>query len=186
LVVALGFLFGLGVNFRLANLFLASGHGLFLLVSFLKSRKASQFLQGALFAIAFVAGMAPTLASYTINAGSPLTSTYSGHPDVKPLDLSFSVVWDYLHDALQVVLLLVGIAGSLYLLGRDGGPRRVALVTLANLAVNLAFFLTYPVATPYYTIPVALLSLWCLLFSFVMQERESSEPQLVERAASAG
>jgi hypothetical protein len=186
LIMPLGFVLGLAVNFRLANLFLAAGYCLFLLVAFLKSRKAPQFLQGALFAIAFVAGLAPTIASHTINAGSPLTSTYSGGPDVKPLDLSFSVVSDYLHDPLQVVLLLLGIAGSLWLLGREDSARRVALVTLGNLAVNLAFFLTHPIATPYYTIPIALLSLWSLLFALVLQERESSGQRFVERATSAG
>jgi hypothetical protein len=185
LIMPLGFVLGLAVNFRLANLFLAAGCYLFLLAAFLKSRKAPQFLQGSLFAIAFVAGLAPTIASHTINAGSPLTSTYSG-PDVKPPDLSFSVVADYLHDPLQVVLLLLAIAGSLCLLGRDDGARRVALVTLGNLAVNLAFFLTHPIATPYYTIPIALLSLWSLLFALLMRERESSRQWFADRAASAG
>jgi hypothetical protein len=181
LIAALGFLFGLGVDFRLANLFLASGYGLYLLVSFLTSRKALQFWQGVAFAVAFMAGMAPTLVSYAINTGSPLTSTYSGAPDVKPLDLTFSAFWGYLQDPLQVVLLVLGIGGALALLRRDDGTRRVAQLTLANLAVNLAFFLTYPIATPYYTIPIALLSLWSLLFALVMQETESGERYVLPR-----
>jgi hypothetical protein len=45
-------------------------------------------------------------------------------------------------------------------------------VTALNLAINLAFFLTYPIATPYYTIPIALLSLWSLLFGAVAQEAQ--------------
>jgi hypothetical protein len=170
LVAALGFVLGLGVDFRLANLFLAAGYCLFLLIAFLASLKMRQFLEGVLFAVALVAGMAPTIVSYTINTGSPLTSTYSGAPDVRPFDLSFSVVRDYLHDPLQVALLALAIAASVCMLRWEDGVRRVALTTIANLTINLAFFLTYPIATPYYTIPLALLSLWSLLFALVSQQ----------------
>jgi len=171
-LMALGFLLGLSVNFRVANLFLCSGSCIFLLFAFLKSRRAQQFRYGVLFGIALVAGMAPTMISYTVNTGSPLTSTYHGAPDVRPLDFSFSVARDYLGDTLQVALLAVAIAGTVSLMFREAGARRVALLTAANLAVNLAFFLTYPIATPYYTIPISLLSLWTLLFAWAMLERE--------------
>jgi len=172
-VILLGFLLGFTVNFRLANLFLASGYSIFLLVSFLALRKLPQFLQGASFAVAFLAGMAPTIVSYTINAGSPFASTYGNNPDVRPLDFSFSVVYQYLADPLQVALIALGVAGSVSLLRQGAGARRVALVTLANIAANLAFFSTYPIATPYYIIPIALLSLWSLLFSTLMREAET-------------
>jgi hypothetical protein len=173
LVILLGFLLGFTVNFRLANLFLASGYSIFLLVSFLALRKLPQFLQGASFAVPFLAGMAPTIVSYTINAGSPFASTYGNNPDVRPLDFSFTVVYQYLADPLQVALIALGAAGSVFLLRQGAGARRVALVTLANIAANLAFFSTYPIATPYYIIPIALLSLWSLLFSTVMREAET-------------
>jgi len=39
-----------------------------------------------------------------------------------------------------------------------------ALVAL-NLAVNLIFFMTHPIFTPYYIIPIDMLSLWTLLFA---------------------
>jgi hypothetical protein len=179
-LIALGFLLGLAVNFRLANLFLASGYCLFLLVSFLVSRTTARFAQGALFGIALIAGMAPTIISYTVNTGSPLTSTYHGAPDVRPLDFSFSVVWDYLGDHFQVALLALAIAGVVWLLlTREQGARRVAVLTAANLAVNLAFFLTYPIATPYYTIPISLLSLWSLLFARVMVETNAIQAEAV-------
>jgi len=38
------------------------------------------------------------------------------------------------------------------------GARQVALVVAANLAVNILFFITHPVVTPYYTVPIAMLS----------------------------
>jgi hypothetical protein len=175
LIVALGFLLGLSVDFRVANLFLASGYFLFFLVSFLASRKALLLLQGALFTTAFVAGMAPTLISNAINAGSPFASTYGNNPDVKPLDLSFTVIYQYFADPLQLLLLALAIAATVYLLRWGKGISRVALLTAANLVVNLAFFFTYPVATPYYTIPIALLSLWSLLFAFLIQESGTAD-----------
>jgi len=116
-------------------------------------------------------GMAPTLVSNMINAGSPFASTYGDtNPDVRPLNLSFPAISYYLADGLQVMLFAIAIASTIYLLRRGKGLKRVALVTTANLVVNYAFFLTYSVATPYYTIPIAMLSLWSLLFAFLMQD----------------
>ena len=34
-----------------------------------------------------------------------------------------------------------------------------------NLALNLIFFMTHPIFTPYYIIPIDMLSLWTLLFA---------------------
>ncbi len=154
LIVPLGFLLGLSVDFRVANLLLASGYFLFLLVSLFASRKPLQVLQGTLFTMALIVGMAPTLVSNTINAGSPFASTYGDtNPDVRPLNLSFPAISDYLADGLQVMLFAVAIASTIYLLRRGEGFKRVALVTTANLVV-----------------PIAMLSLWSLLFAFLMQE----------------
>ena len=100
-----------------------------------------------MFALALVAGMLPTLISYWVNTGSPFTSTYHGAPTVVPLDFTFSVVWDYLNDHLQTALLALSIAGAAALwLAREGGLRRVGQLTAANLAINLAFFLSYGIA----------------------------------------
>jgi hypothetical protein len=173
LIIPLGFLLGFTVNFRVANLFLASGYFLFLLSAFLTvPRKAQPFLQGASFAAAFVFAMMPTLVSYAINSGSPFASTYGNNPDVRPLDFSFGVVRDYMADPLQIGLLALGIGFSIFLLRRQKGVRRVALLTLSNLAINLAFFFTYPIFTPYYLIPIALLSLWSVLFAVLMEKSE--------------
>ena len=35
----------------------------------------------------------------------------------------------------------------------------------ANLVVNLIFFMTHPIFTPYYIMPIDMLSLWTLLFA---------------------
>jgi hypothetical protein len=179
-LVILGFLFGFSVDFRLANIFLCGGCSLFLLVDFLKSRQTRHFLRGAWFALALVAGMLPTLVSYWVNTGSPFTSTYHGAPTVLPLDFTFSVVWEYLNDYLQTALLALSMAGTTALwLAREDGLKRVGRLTAANLAINLAFFLTYAIATPYYTIPISLLSLWTLLFAVVMREGDAKRSEAV-------
>jgi hypothetical protein len=35
----------------------------------------------------------------------------------------------------------------------------------ANLVVSIVFFMTLPVFTPYYTVPITMLSLWTRLFA---------------------
>ena len=45
----------------------------------------------------------------------------------------------------------------------SAGP--VAVLVAMNLAVNLFFFTTHPIFTPYYIIPIDMLSLWTLLFA---------------------
>jgi hypothetical protein len=184
LTLLLGFLLGLSVDFRLPNLFLSAGYFLFLLVALASSRKLSVVLQGALFSIAFLIGLAPTLVSNSINAGSPLATTYGG-ADAVPPEFSLRIAMQYLGD-MQFVLLALAIAGTAYLLrtGEDG-VRRVALATATNLAVNLAFFLSHPLFTPYYTVPIAMLSLWSLVFAWLMQEREAVEDRPVGQAAHA-
>jgi len=180
-----GLLIGVAVNFRLPNLFLSSGYFLFFFAAFLLSRKIETALQGMVFGAAFLLGMAPTLVANAINAGSPFSTTYGG-VDVTPPDFSFSVIRSYLAD-LQSVLLLLAMAWTALILRRrrGNGVRQVALVTAGNLLVNLAFFLSHPVFTPYYTIPVAMLSLWSLLFASLMQPAEIADDNLAGRAVKA-
>jgi hypothetical protein len=182
---AVGLVLGLAVNFRLPNLFLASGYLIFLLVSFLLVRKFETFLQGVLFGAAFVVGMAPTLLANAINAGSPFATTY-GSVDATPPDLSLSVIWSYAADMQFVLLVLAGVWTALMLRWHRGnGMRQIALLVAANLVVNLAFFLSHPLFTPYYTIPIAMLSLWSLLFASLMQPAEIVDDRLVGQAARA-
>jgi len=185
LTVIVGLLIGLAVNFRLPNLLLASGYFVFFFVSFLLSRKIETALQGALFGAAFLAGTAPTLFANAINAGSPFSTTY-GSPDVTPPDFSFSVIWSYVAD-MQFVLLVLAGTWTVWMLRahRGGDIRQVALVMAGNLLVNLAFFLSHPVFTPYYTIPIAMLSLWSLLFASLMQPAEAVDDDLLEQAIKA-
>jgi hypothetical protein len=179
-----GFIIGLCVNFRLPNLFLASGYLLYFGAAPLFFRKASLAAQGALFTLMLLLGMTPTLLANAINAGSPFTTTY-GAVDVVPPALSFHIVWQYVVDMQFVLILLAGAScAALWRFNRAGG-KQVAAITAANLVVNLAFFLSHPIFTPYYTIPVAMLSLWSLLFASVIEPPEAVDGGLVGRAAGA-
>ena len=185
MAILLGLVLGLSVNFRLPNLFLSSGYVLYFLGTFLSSRKLRDFMLGFCFGAAFLAGMAPTLLSNAINAGSPLATTYGG-PDVTPPDFSFGIIRQYMTDLQFGLLLLAGVwTARIFLLHRENGVRRIALVVAADLLVNLAFFMSHPVFTPYYTVPIAMLSLWTLLFASLMQPSEAVDRGPREQAASA-
>jgi hypothetical protein len=181
---AIGLIIGLSVNFRLPNLVLAAGYGLLFLVAFLRSRKTELFLQGALFAVLFVAGAAPTLVANAINAGSPFSTTYGG-VDVTPPDFSFGIVWQYLAD-MQFVLLVLAVAWTvrMWRSNRRDGVSRIAFVTAGNLALNVAFFMSHPIFTPYYTIPIAMLSLWSLLFASLTPAQTVDDSRLGQAAAA--
>jgi hypothetical protein len=184
----IGLLIGLGVNFRLPNLFLAVGYCLFFAASFLSSgrgEKGEIVLQAGAFGAACLLGMAPTLLANAINAGSPLATTYSS-VDATPPEFSLSVIRQYLRDMQFFLLVLAGGWTALILrLRRETGIRRTALVTAGNLAVNLAFFVSHPLFTPYYTVPVAMLSLWSLLFGCLMQPAVAVDDGVLEQAATA-
>ncbi len=180
-----GLVIGLSVNFRLPNLFLSSGYFLFFGLSFLSFRKALPFVQGTLFALALLLGMAPTLLANAINAGSPFSTTY-GEGDALPPEFSFGILWQYITDMQFVLLLLAGVwTATMWLSSRAAVRRQVAAVTAGNLLVNLAFFLSHPVFTPYYTVPVAMLSLWSLLFASLLAPAEVVDGAVIGQAANA-
>jgi hypothetical protein len=178
----------LGVNFRLPNLFLAAGYCLFFAGRFLSSRRGEKgeiVLQAAAFGVACLLGMAPTLLANAINAGSPFATTYSS-VDATPPEFSLSVIRQYLRD-MQVVLLVLacGWTALILRLRHEAGLRRTALVTAGNLAVNLLFFASHPLFTPYYTVPVAMLSLWSLLFGCLLQPALAVDDGVLGQAANA-
>ena len=183
LLGALGVLLGLSVTFRLPNLFLSAGYFLFLLGALLSTRTLRAALDGLWFGLAFLAGMAPTLVANAINAGSPLATTY-GAADVTPPDFSLPIVWQYVADMQFVLLVLATVsAGFLFATRGLAGIRNAALLVAVNIVVNLAFFLSHPVFTPYYTVPIAMLSLWSLLFAYLLRPAEAIDAAAVARAA---
>ncbi|WP_433996314.1 hypothetical protein [Bradyrhizobium jicamae] len=165
-----GLLIGLSVSFRLPNLLLASGYCLFLLAAFLVARNRQTFLAGLSFGVAFLIGLTPTLIANAVNAGSPFATTY-GSADVVPPEIDASVLRLYLLN-LQFGLLLIAVIWTAALWRFAGrGGKQLAWLVAANLAVNLVFFATHPIFTPYYIMPVVSLSLWTLLFVTLLSHR---------------
>ena len=184
LTMLLGLLMGLSVNFRLSNLFLSAGYSLYLAGAFLVARNRESFLQGLSFGGAFLVGMAPTLMANAINAGSPFATTY-GPDGAIPPGLDSGVIWQYFID-VQFTLLAVAAAWTAWLWRFNRGrARQVALLVAANLAVNLIFFMTYPIFTPYYIVPVDMLSLWTLLFATLDLRRQAAEKSTFQQPARA-
>lgn len=181
LIALIGLLLGASVNFRLPNALLAAGYFLFLGIPFVWSRKLATFLQGLGFGAGVLVGMAPTLIAQAINAGSPFATTY-GSADVVAPAFDFAVLGQYLRD-MQFVLIVLAIGSTAWLLRvGEGSVRQVALVVAGNLAVNLVFFLSHPVFTPYYVVPIAMLSLWSVSFAWLMQPEEARQAAPLRRA----
>jgi hypothetical protein len=174
LIALIGLLLGASVNFRLPNALLAAGYFLFLGIPFVWSRKLAIFVQGLGFGAGVLVGMAPTLIAQAINAGSPLATTY-GSADVVAPAFDLAVLGRYLRDT-QFELIVLAIGSTAWLLSSgEGKTRQVALVVAGNLLANLAFFLSHPIFTPYYVVPIAMLSLWSVSFAWLMQPDEARQ-----------
>ncbi|PDT84591.1 hypothetical protein CO669_31950 [Bradyrhizobium sp. Y36] len=170
LILVTGFLIGIAVNMRVPNVLLSTGYCVYLLVAFLEAPKATRFLEGALFAAALVIGMIPTLAANAINAGSPFATTYSAG-DVVPPSLDAETIRSYLGDP-QSLLILLSAAWTVWIWRRGHG--RLACLLGSGLAINLAFFVSHPIYTQYYVIPICALTLWTLLFASLMPREAAS------------
>jgi hypothetical protein len=174
LTAAVGLLLGLSTSFRLSNLFLSAGYFLFFGLSFLTARSRDKFLQGLSFGLAFVVGALPLLVGNAINAGSPFSTTY-GAVDTVPPNLDAGVLRAYMMDTqFPLILVACGWTAMLWRFTRQSGLKQLALVVAGNLAVNLIFFLTHPIFTPYYVFPIAMLSLWTLLFATLDRRGEAA------------
>ncbi|MBW7964431.1 hypothetical protein [Bradyrhizobium sp. BR 10261] len=177
LIALIGLLLGVSVNLRLPNVLLAAGYFLFLGIPFLWTRSLATFVRGLAFGAGVLVGMAPTLAAQAINAGSALATTY-GSADVVAPAFDLAVFGQYLRD-MQIVLIVLAIGATLWLLwAGERHVRQAAFVVAGNLVVNLGFFMSHPIFTPYYVVPITMLSLWTLTFAQVLQ------PAAVPMAAS--
>lgn len=175
LIALVGLLLGASVNFRLPNALLMTGYCLFLAIAFLRSRTQADFVQGLGFGAGALVGMAPTLIAQAVNSGSPLATTY-GSADVVAPAFDPAVLGHYLRD-MQAVLIVLAIGSTAWLLrAGEGSGRQVALVVVGNLIVNLVFFLSHPIFTPYYIVPIAMLSLWSVSFAWLMQPASLGVP----------
>ena len=155
-----GLLLGLAVSFRLPNMFLSAGYFVVLLALVFRTRQANDVIRFVLFGAAYLVGLVPTLVSNAINAGNPLATTY-GSSDVVPRDFTFSIALHYLAD-MQGPLVILAAGWAIWgLIARNA----VASIVAMNLLVNLLFFWSHPIFTSYYLMPIAMLSLWTMLFA---------------------
>jgi hypothetical protein len=183
LIALVGLLIGLSVNFRLPNLLLSAGYFLFLAGAFMLARTREAFLQAVCFGAGFLIGMAPTLIANAINAGSPFATTY-GAVDTLPPELNAGILWRYFVD-IQFTLLAIAAGWTVWLWRFDQGrAKQIAILVALNLAVNVIFFMTHPIFTPYYVIPIDMLSLWTLLFATLdlRGERATDNPAFLQPA----
>jgi hypothetical protein len=159
-----GVILGLAVSFRLPNLFLSAGYFLVLLAMVVRWRTADDMLRFVSFGAAYLLGLAPTLIANAVNAGSVLATTYSSG-DAVPPDFSFSIVREYMTD-MQGTLIILTSTWAIFALIISARKEVAAIVTV-NLVINLLFFLSHAIFTPYYLMPLAMLSLWTLLATSV-------------------
>ena len=184
LIALIGLLLGASVNFRLPNALLTAGYVLFLGMTFLWTRSFATFVQGLAFGAGVLVGMTPTLIAQAINAGSALATTY-GSADVVAPAFDLAVFGQYLRD-MQFVLIVLAIGSTLWLLRAvEGHMRQAALVVAGNLIVNLGFFMSHPIFTPYYVVPIAMLSLWTLSFARLLQPAEVPMAASVQSEATS-
>jgi hypothetical protein len=177
MTAAVGIVLGLSASFRIANVLLAAGYFVFFGLSFLIKPGRAKLLQGLSFGLAFLVGMLPVLAANMVNSGNPFVSAYGGQ-DTAPPSLDQAVLRAYLTDMQFPLIVIVCVwAALLWRLATKSGMRRLALLVAGNIALNVAFFVTHPVFTQYYTIPIAMLSLWTLLFaaSFIREQTQTEE-----------
>jgi hypothetical protein len=187
---ALGIVLGLSVNIRIANALLAFGYLLVLAINFVRMRGRLQLLQGFLFGATFVAGILPTLVANAINAGSPFSTPYSA------IDLVHDFSWAsvsarivaYGSGSRGAVLWAAILSTAIFWLYasrlRLKHARLIALLVSANLATNLAYYLTHVAYASYYAIPLAILSMWTLCFAFLASEKNSHPTQAAQAAPS--
>ncbi|MET0219820.1 MAG: hypothetical protein ABW213_04100, partial [Tardiphaga sp.] len=79
----------------------------------------------------------------------------------------------YLGD-VQGALIVAAIAAviALFVMRRTRALWPIAAIVALNLVVDLGYFLSHPIFTQYYLIPLAMLSLWSLLFGCVLHDRQ--------------
>jgi hypothetical protein len=183
LAAAAGLLLGLAINLRIANAFLSVGYFLVFAFRFFRMPSRESFGQPALLTLGFVVGLAPTLAAQAINAGHPLATVYRGS-DVALPHLGWAQVFAGLRWYLsgsQGLIVAMSILGVVLLIAAGSRVRlrnaaAIAAITAINVLFNLTYFVTHPVLSQYYAVPVAMLTIFTIGFAFYEAERRRPSP----------
>jgi hypothetical protein len=175
IVAAIGLLLGLGINLRIANLVLAAGFGSWLLFVFLRHPGWSKFLEGAVFGAAFLLGTLPTLWANHVNTGSALMSPYDVPRPQFSIDQTIEQVGLYLGGTQGVLLVTATLAVLSLLTLARGKQRQITAIAALTLLFNIVYFVAYPIFTPYYLVPAAMLSLWLMLWGHLLHDGRATE-----------
>jgi hypothetical protein len=178
MVAAIGLLLGLSVNLRIANLVLAAGFGPWLLIVFLRHPGLSRFLEGAIFGAAFLIGVLPTLWANHINTGSALISPYDVPRPRFSIDQTIEQLRLYLAGTQGALLAAAVLAAVLLLVFARGEARQVTAIAAMTLLFNIAYFFAYPIFTPYYLVPAAMLSLWLMFWGYLLHNSRAMEAEM--------
>jgi hypothetical protein len=179
MVAAIGLLLGLSVNLRIASLVLAVGFGPWLLVMFLRHPGLNRFLEGTTFGAAFLIGVLPTLWANHINTGSALISPYDVPRPQFSVDQTIEQLGLYLGGTQGVLLVVAALAAVLLLIFARGEARQVTAIAAMTLLFNIAYFFAYPIFTPYYLVPAAMLTLWLMLWGYLLHDFRAMEADVV-------
>lgn len=186
LLSIVGLLLGLSVNLRIANALLASGYFIVLISVTLLYQNRERLLEVIVFGGSFFIGLIPTLLSNYINVGSPFRTTYTSL-DVVPPNFSILSIMrqasEYLSGAQGLLLVASIFFLAVGLLRAGGGLWRASVLVFINLAANMIFYVTHPIVTPYYAFSIVTMSLWTLLWSYILEERFGDGTAAEARAA---
>lgn len=178
LAAGAGLLLGIAGTIRISSVFLAAGYFAVFAMLVLHERSREALGRIGLFGTAFLVGVAPVLAANAINAGHVLATPY-GPADTMAPEVSLKTVGGqfvfYLSHGQGLLLMLAVAALLVLMLAARRLPlhraQAVAGIVALNLLVNMAYYLTHPVVTKYYTIPLSVLSVWTVVFLFHAHDR---------------
>lgn len=175
IVAAIGVLLGFGVNLRIANIVLASGFGTWLLFVFLRRPSWNRFLEGVVFGLAFVLGTLPTLWANHVNTGFALMSPYDVPRPQFSIGQTIEQLGLYLGGTQGFLLVTTTLIVISLLIFTRGKQQQVTVIAALTLLFNVVYFFAYPIFTPYYLVPAAMLSLWLMLWGYLLHNGRALE-----------
>ena len=184
MTILTGLVVGLAVNFRLANLFLSADISCFLVLPFCDRGNSKRSCRADRSRWNPGGNHADPDLQRDQCRQSILDNVRRYPLRFERSDNRYQCPAGLCHRPAVLLLVLASVWVVAILRLYKGGTRSVALVTALNLVVNVAFFMTHPTFNPYYVVPIAMLSLWSLLFASLMWPVES-EPTARAQAARA-
>jgi len=175
----LGLALGCAVNFRIANILMVGGvaaaYGLLLL----RGAWGPAIRLSAASALAFLAGVSPTLAANALNSGNILASTY-GPDNTEALRLDAKTFLDgfqfyFVQHQTDAGLILAPALAALAALIYAGRSKldNFALMGLAaalNIVINTTFFCFYQIHQGYYPLPAAVFVSSLVAFAYIRSQ----------------